>query len=563
MNALRYIGVTGLLLTLGAAAPDDPTLGAMESELARSAHDLKFSNRQPAYYLSYWVIDFDQHDVEATLGTLVASDRDHGRRYRIEARVGSASFDNSNFLGGGGFFSDVFGQAAALSPRPAPQDDPFALRRALWLGSDSAYKSAVETLERKNAARQSEVQRKDDAPSFSPAPPTRLMVDERADLGSDADHEKYTQHISEVFREYPDVQTSSVHLVVSAERRYFVSTEGSRVEITTPYTELTISCRAQADDGMSLERSASLASLTTRPPDAEEAIAEARRLAKELVELRKAPVVDEYSGPVLFEGRAAAQIVNELLSEALSGTPPPKGGESLESPLSHKLGKRILPPTFSLVDDPTLSDLAGKPLLGHYVADDEGVPPQRTLLVERGRLRGFVMGRTPSKEITSSNGHGRNGLVGWARGRVANLILSTTNGMNDRALRDRFLQAVREDGQGYGLVITELEPRAAGSNGQVVPEPRLAYKVTLDNKKQLVRGAIIAAMSVRDLKDILAAGRTPYFFGYAAPSAGGFAIPTSVVSPGLLFEDVEIKQRPEPSKRPPLVPRPPLTPTKR
>jgi hypothetical protein len=328
------------------------------------------------------------------------------------------------------------------------------------------------------------------------------------------------------------------------------------VVVPTPYTELSIEARTQADDGMILTRSASLASLSTEPPPPDAAEALARQLANELQTLRKSPVVADYTGPVLFEGHAAAQIAHELLSESLSGTPAPKGAEGFESPLARKLGKRILPKEFSAVDDPTLSTYRGIPLLGHYAVDDEGVPPEAVNLIEKGRLRAFVMSRTPSKEIAKSNGHGRNGLVGWARGRVGNLILSSQSGLSAAALRARLLRTVREEGLPYGLVVKELELRASASNGQVIPEPELVYRLTPDGKEELVRGATFGPLSVRDLRDILAAGRDAAAHSFAMPSAGGFGIPATVVSPSLLFEDVEVKRRTEPNKRPPLVPRP-------
>jgi hypothetical protein len=119
---------------------------------------------------------------------------------------------------------------------------------------------------------------------------------------------------------------------------------------------------------------------------------------------------------------------------------------------------------------------------------------------------------------------------------------------------------VREEGGSYGLVIRELEPRQSASNGQAVPDPELLYKLTLDGKEQLVRGATIAQLSVRALREILATGNRSWVYGFAAPS-NGFAIPTSVVAPSLLFEDIEVKKRSEPNKRPPLIPRPPLAAT--
>jgi hypothetical protein len=105
------------------------------------------------------------------------------------------------------------------------------------------------------------------------------------------------------------------------------------------------------------------------------------------------------------------------------------------------------------------------------------------------------------------------------------------------------------------MIVTEFEPRASSSSGKALPPPQLTYKLYLDGREELVRGATLSEMSVRDLKDILATGREPAVYHVVVPTAG-FAIPCSVVAPALLFEDVEIQKVATPQKRPPSWPRP-------
>jgi hypothetical protein len=45
-------------------------------------------------------------------------------------------------------------------------------------------------------------------------------------------------------------------------------------------------------------------------------------VADELVALRSAPAVMNYTGPILFEGEAVAQVLAHLMVRHLSGTPP-------------------------------------------------------------------------------------------------------------------------------------------------------------------------------------------------------------------------------------------------
>jgi TldD protein len=535
---------------------DQRTLAAMQAELGRSSTELRLENRPPPYFVSYWVVDGWQYDVQGTLGTIVGTDYTEGRRVRTEVRVGNSELDNSNFMGSG--FEALAGVHGAGAPTPSPRRDPGALRHFLWLTTDAAYKKGVETLEQRRASRERELATEDEAPSFSLHERTEQFESAGDPVKRDTRLDDYVRRISNVFRAYPDIQRSWVHLVVSTERRYFTSSEGSAIVVNTPYTELEVHCETQAGDGMSLERSSRLASVTVAPPDESEALSAAKRIAEELVALREARVLEDYSGPVLFEGRAAAQIAHELLAESLSGTPPPRGAEGLESPLARRVGKRIMPRTFSVFDDPGLTEYAGHRLVGHYAVDDEGVLPKRVVLVEDGRLRELLMSRTPRKDQNASNGHGRSGLVGWARGRPGNLVLEARGGLAPRALRQRLLRAAHEEGLDHALIVTELEMRAGASSGQVVPRPHMVYRIGKDGSEELVRGASFGTLSIRDLRDVIATGQRAHAYHYALPSGGGFAIPSSVIAPDMIFESVELRRPTEPNRRLPIVSPPPL-----
>ena len=130
---------------------------AMEDELARSMKELRMGDDEPhPYYIAYTVSDVDQATTSATLGAVTAAHAYRGRLLRTEVRVGDANFDNSNFEGG-----------ASVEAIPI-EDDYAALRRELWLRSDEAYKSAVETLARKRSAASGQAS----APTRTTASPT-------------------------------------------------------------------------------------------------------------------------------------------------------------------------------------------------------------------------------------------------------------------------------------------------------------------------------------------------------------------------------------------------------
>ncbi|MBM4279494.1 MAG: TldD/PmbA family protein [Deltaproteobacteria bacterium] len=117
------------------------------------------------------------------------------------------------------------------------------------------------------------------------------------------------------------------------------------------------------------------------------------------------------------------------------------GGEAVarrQSFLQDAVGRHVLPPGHTLIDDPLLpSGLASKPF------DGEGQPTQRRVLVDdAGRLTGFLLdGRSAARLGAQSTGHASRGatslpspaptnttLLG-GRGDLASIIASTKRGL--------------------------------------------------------------------------------------------------------------------------------------
>ena len=99
-----------------------------------------------------------------------------------------------------------------------------------------------------------------------------------------------------------------------------------------------------------------------------------------------------------------------------------------------------------------------------------------------------------------------------------------------------------------------------------VSPPILIYRVYPDGREELVRGLRFKGLSSRSLRDILAASAETTIFHYinnGAPLArtgvAGYIAGTSVIAPGLLFDELEVDRIQEPLEKPPLVPPPART----
>ena len=579
------------------SAEQSAVLSAMKDELARSAQQLQLPGVQKPYYIAYLIADRDMLQIAASFGAIVTRHHNRDRYLNVDVRIGDYTFDNTNFVGrpGMGFMM----QRRNSLPY---EEDYDAVRRELWLATDAAYKEAVETFEQKRAARKNQTESPERVGNFSQEAPVHLVAEAAPALPDPSTFEKLIKSLSEVFREFPEIQASRVSLTAVSIRRYFASTENSIAAVPQSMVRLVVTCETQADDGMRLKHFASFMVRNLDELPTEGVLkTEVRRVATELTRVRKAPVIDDYTGPVLFEGRAAAQITRELLADNLSGTPPPTLAQegmgrmmmSRDSELASQVGHPILPASFRVVDDPTLDRVGGVPLVGKYALDEEGVLAQKVVLVDRGVLKGFLMSRTPRKGFPKSNGHGRGGLSWDTRGRIGNLIVSTDRGFSDADLRKQLLAEARKAGQSYAIIVRLLdEPEITGEgdpmsllrsmmssvmgggDARKLPAPLATVKITLDGKEEIVRGSTLAPIPIAAFKEIVAAGRTPTTYNYPASASGpsvlssfkpisfvsgeisSQAIPTSIVAPALLFKDVTVRKPTEPQRRLPLLPHP-------
>jgi TldD protein len=574
-RACLCLGLACLTATLGPAAAAEPaaagTISALRDEVLRAKSSLRLPGLPAPHYVSANLLAGEHMIVEATLGTLLARSRRHDHTLQALVRVGDARFDSGNFLGNE---SPVQTSGAAI------EHDYGVVRHGLWLLLDSAFKAASSTYEAKRAERLSQANKSESLFDFSPAPAVREIVPGRPPPLDVEGAAALARNVSAALRGYPELFDSGVTILGATEERYFVTSEGSEIAEPSELLEIVIWARSQADDGMGLAHFVVFhAPRVAALPSEAKLVSDARRMAEELIRLRQAPVVDDYGGPVLFEGIAAPQLLRVLLAEEFSGTPPPEapGGASLEgSSLATRVGWKVLPTGVDVTDDPGSSELAGAPLIGGYRFDDEGVRATRVELVKDGKLLRLLMSRTPSKRFTGSTGHARGGISGWARARPTNLLVGARRGMSQAALRARLLAEVRSERLPYGMIVRQLdEPRLTANVleqertpsaiGPALPRPILAYRLYPDGREELLRGATLQSLGVRDLRYLLGVGATPTVWSYfssSSPLPGSGAasgdIPTSMAAPDLLVRDLDVRRPSAPHRRPPSVPRPVL-----
>lgn len=521
-------------------ASSDPLLQAMREELDRSKAQLKMENMPAPYYIEYHVSDMDEYGASAAFGALQEDQRVHTRYLRVIVRVGDYKQDS------------YYGPGIGAANFATVDDNPTALRWQLWITTDQAYKAASEALAMKKAALR---QYTSDQPfdDFAHAPAIE-SVEPLAKLDFDPKPWKeMLEKSTALFRTDPKVQSLSASVRFRAVNQYLVNTEGTVTRSGYTVYFVNAAGSTQAADGMRLSRSPYFTAASLKElPTPDEFLADCATMVQTLKDLREAPVVDEdYRGPVLFAPDAASDIFNGMIGRNVLGIRPRPGDSARTTgEFASNYKSRVLPSFLSVEDDPTLKTFEGKTLIGSYDTDDEGVRAVKVPLIQDGQLVNYLVGRQPIRDFPESNGHGRASPGQFASPNIGNLIVESKQNLSPAELKQKLIDICRQERKAFGYYVETL-----GGPGY---EPRLLYRVyEKDGHQELVRGAVFDELDARALRNDLVAAGNDQLVG----NREGI-IPTTVISPSILFDDLEVKRTDAKNAKLPEYPAPDLSPSR-
>jgi predicted Zn-dependent protease len=524
-----------------ADAEKDPILKAMLTEMDRSMSQLQLKGFAKPFFIQYRVEDVEDLIIKAEFGAPEGSQHAHQRIARITVRVGDYKSDSSGGRGDGSL------QLASLD------DDPVALRSALWAATDQAYKAAISAYAQKQAALK-QVQTPPQADDFSHEKAIISLTDISALKVDEALWTGRIARASGLYKDDPQAETgdgaaqySNAQFQGRVTNTWLVSSEGTVVRKSAQqYLEL-FAVGTQAPDGMRLDRSYSSTGSSLKDLDTPDVFSKhALDLLASLAQLRKAPLVEEeYHGPILLSADAGVDTLRGLLANGMTATRPQLGTEArTNGPFASSFHASVLPEFVNVVDDPTLKSFNGKGLVGAYDVDDEGVPAQAVNLVTAGRLENYLLSRAPVRDFPVSNGHGRAGITGPAQPIISVFKVSASNGLSDEELNGKLLAIAKDRGLKSVYYVQTLGGLAA---------PRLLYRISTDGsgKRELVRGAALVDVDHRALRSSVSAAGKDMFIGNFFGD-----IPQTVLAPALLFDDVTIRRANDKNGKLPFYPPP-------
>jgi hypothetical protein len=489
-------------------SPDSIIMGAMRDELTRNFNGLHAENFDKPFFISYTIADAVNTQVIATLGALIHSDEIKYKDWQVRLMVGNYEINDENFSSN---------QPEESIYRPTIdmplENDYQGIRRSLWLTTNNVYYSAAQTYKNKIAQIEHRQLKEEDLEidDFSKAPVIRKYICDTLPVVQKETIEQKVKYLSEIFKNSPELYSSSVSMNAFRSTVYFINSEGTEIQFPFHVTTLSITTAILSNEGERINKNIIYTVSTPFELPAIETIEhDISILLDNLSALKNSErFKDNYYGPVLLAGEVAAETLEKFLfagSDALiaerenlqSSNQMNMFYEQTDNSFQTRIGKSIFTKDLTIISEPFLREYRGIPLLGSYKVDAEGViPSEKLILVKNGILETLLNGRTPSRFVPESNGHmrfsynynGVNKQVGPGVIRIEN-----ANPVPFKKLKEQLLEQAKAEGLDYAIMIKSIE--TGGSD-----KPFNFYLVSVETgEEKLVRSVQLKNLTMQSLR---------------------------------------------------------------
>ncbi|MYC26274.1 MAG: hypothetical protein F4X56_10220 [Gammaproteobacteria bacterium] len=543
----------------GQEQSSDVLVQALQDEMQRTLAELKDEEADAGeiYFVSYRVVDTRFISKNFELGGAVSSTRGGDRQLYVDLRVGSYEVDQSNFMGRGVSNS-------TFSSRLPLEDDYDEIRRIAWRLTDEVFKSRLNAFAQKQTALTNQSSAEERDPDFTKEEPYEYRSDHKFDDEKLTTFTAAGKDLSALFIDASEIHSSRVTTTAANRRTVFVNTEGSFVDYEEQRCEIFTSASTQNENGHELRDFRTHYGIDcTELPDLEAMKSDVQGMISSLQSMRSANELEEvYFGPIMFEGQAAAQFLKTYLVSKLSASRTPLTANPGQfrpnrNSFMDRIGARVASRQLNVVNDPTLTEYRGRRLIGSYPVDLEGVPPQRTLLVEQGRLQTMLTTRTPVDDFRKSNGSNR--FMGFGgTGVPGNVLIEPEDGLSAEDMKEELWQLLVDFNVEFGVVVRHISsPNTITGSTRGPSSVMEAYKVYPDGREEMLAPVEILDITDRTLRDIVAVSEDVTQFDTTYYNRIGMnSIPVSIVAPSIIIEELGVRKVQGSGTLPPVVPHP-------
>lgn len=585
MNKIKtYLIVVILLFTAKLNMAQSNVLHeAIKQEIQRGMDSLKIEKMLSPKFISYSISDASTLQIRAILGAVVKSEERPIKVFENRVFVGENGTTNENYLDENNLWT-----WSSFSNQIPFSNNKNDVRRALWLVTDENYKDAITTYEAKISAlsQQNLTEEEKQVLDFCAVTKSETFVPYQSVQINKSQLESLARNISSIFKKYPDIQQSEVNVFIYDGQVFFGNSEGSSAQYPLQIASVKVVATTQATSGEMLnDHVLWFYKNSSQLPDEKTMITEVEKMAANLSDLSKKTAISEsYSGPILFEGQAAAEVFVQKFFTNVNGLvavrKPVVGSEQIislmpdavkENALEAMINKKVISRDISIEALPTLTTFQNTALVGSFIVDAEGVKaPEKLVLIENGVLKNLLCTRTPTLKMKQSNGHARaalsNGAVKTAIGPgVIKMVNNNPATSVDKIkLKEMLLAAAKEEDLEYTYIVRKVVSDAADIEnensvnffGSAKPKIDLTktiqvYRVKVsDGSEELVSMAEVQDLSTKSFKRLLATSSEMQVYNTMVMPVNNTldnwefelsGIPASFILPeGLLFQELDI-----------------------
>lgn len=502
---------------------EDDFLQLLRKELQLQYDSLQHTE-QPPYFMAYRVKETTEHSISANFGKIYDNSTSKTVFLTIEMRVGAPETDNYHYL---------THRSTFVKQIPLPlEENPILIRKILQKETRKAYQEAViQFVENKLATTYFDAEEdiekflymRNDKDGYYEEP---ISIESHWNA---AVWESNLRHCTSSIQSTADLRCRfSRNYLVNSENSFFVQNETSAM-LTLRMEFLT----AQDHIPEYVERQY-FGLLPDQLPDASTLELEMKEMETLLSNVLLAEKCEISHCPVLLYPKAASVLMHNLLGHDFENQD--------NSWLRDNFLRQVMPESFSVYSDPTVSKVDGHYYGGSYMFDNEGIKSKRLKHVDHGVFQRFLSTRTQQSNAFRSNGNAR-GNRWLPSARQSNLIVESDKTLDKSKLFDLLHQEALKQSLENALYVEEVEVRC-DTNGVVSVYPTVCYMIYENYRKpdEIVRDVVLTGTKQQWLSNLVASGNENNCVTMTCHSQGDDLL-TSCSAPSLLFRDVEVRQR--------------------
>lgn len=532
MRKIRFFWLCCLLFFAGGTtlcaqkdAENDALLQLLRQELHLQFDSLQKTDHPP-YFMAYRVNETTEHLITANFGHIYANNSSKTVFLTIEIRVGSPETDNYHYFNNKNTY---------LKQIPLPiEENESLIRKIIRSETHNALQEAIlQSVD--NQFKVTTLDPNDNQEKLLFLGCDRDVYYDLPIMDSHWNAEDWEINLSHcTVEDMLQLTSKSAKLKYQTVRKYLVNSENSFFVENQTSAMLTLRVEGLTQDNIPehIERQY-FAFYPDQLPDKDALKDEMTDMEMALSLIYFAETSKPFRCPVLFSPNAASVLIHNLLGHEL---------ENQENSFFwNKIGQKLLPETFSVYSNPTISNANGHYYGGHYVFDDEGVKSERVIHISHGELQKMLASRTQQPNAYHSNGHARrNHRLPTVR--QSNLFVESAKALDESQLMDLLAEEASKQKLEYALYVKEVELRC-DSNNMVTIYPTFCYKIYPKNQKgEIVRDVILTGSKEQWINNLIAAGSIKGNVTMTCHSQNEDLL-TSCESPALLFRSVEVQQQ--------------------